>query len=200
MQEEGYIKFRSHWEVGEALPAAAIAQLNACRAVLYQQGLIGAYADGIGYGNVSERLPDGQFLITGSATGRLPVLDGRHFSRVTAVAEEANALWCVGPVAASSESMSHAAVYACCPEARMVVHVHSLALWERLLRQVPATPATVAYGTPEMAAAIRELFRTTAVARLRIFAMEGHREGLFTFGEDMASALAPLEAALGHRF
>ncbi|NBC09484.1 MAG: class II aldolase/adducin family protein [Bacteroidetes bacterium] len=187
--DEGYIKFDAHWVRKPPLPAAQTAQLNAFRQKLYEQGLIGAYPEGIGFGNISRRQGRGhQFIISGSKTGNVPALDERHYALVTEVDAAHNRLRCEGPIIASSESMSHAVIYEECPEVQAVLHVHHLQMWQRLLHRVPTTAADAPYGSPEMVESIRQLLRETALRQQRIFVMEGHREGVFVFGESLEAA------------
>lgn len=191
--DEGYIKFKAHWTPGPPLPAEIIAELQHWRQELYQRKLIGAYPDGIGYGNISQRYPEpDQFVISGSATGNFAELGVQHYSRVTHVDWPNNTLDCTGPIIASSESMSHAVIYATCPWVGGVVHVHHLGLWEYLLTRVPATPVEATYGSPEMAAAIIHLLANTDLPQQRLFAMAGHREGIFSFGATLAEATGVL--------
>ncbi|HHM20830.1 MAG TPA: class II aldolase/adducin family protein [Bacteroidetes bacterium] len=189
MSDEGYIKFRAQWEEAPPLPAKRLAGLIHWRGVMYLHGLIGAYPDGTGFGNISARWnSEGQFVISGSATGRLPQTDHRHYSLVTSFDLDQNTLSCKGPVVASSESMSHAVIYQTCREVNAVVHVHHLALWEKLLHAVPTTDKGATYGTPEMARSIIFLLKNTNLREQKIFVMEGHREGIFTFGNDLQEA------------
>lgn len=197
MVDEGYIKYKAIWEESPALPAEQIKTLNAYRQRLYALQLIGAYPDGIGYGNISCRASGtavalGQFIISGSKTGNLPALDERHYALVTKVLPRKNQLYCQGPLLASSESMSHAAIYQACPEVQAVIHVHHLEMWQRLLHQVPTTNADAEYGSPEMVDAIVDLLQQTELRQGRIFVMKGHREGIFTFGESLEAAFALL--------
>ena len=193
MHDEGYIKFNPEWEMAPPMPEAALQELLAWRARLYELGLIGAYDNGIGFGNISHRWGSGeQFVISGSATGLIPRLGPEHFTLVSRVDIDANRLWCQGPVIASSESMSHAVIYRECPEVRGVIHVHSLPLWEKLLHQVPTTDQRATYGSPEMALSIIHLLQTTPLREQGIFVMEGHREGIFTFGSTLDEAGAVL--------
>ncbi|MEM9821184.1 MAG: class II aldolase/adducin family protein [Bacteroidota bacterium] len=173
------------------MPNALIAELNAARDQLYALQLIGAYPDGIGYGNISQRWKGDQFIISGSATGNDKKLDSTHYSLVTKVNVAQNQVWCRGPIKASSESMSHAMIYRECPEVTAVLHVHHLGYWQKWCYQIPTTPTEVAYGTPEMAQAILQLLRETSVRNHeQFFAMAGHREGLIGFGQNLSSALA----------
>ncbi|RMF28042.1 MAG: class II aldolase/adducin family protein [Bacteroidetes bacterium] len=190
--DEGYIKYRSHWVRKAPFPEREVQELIAGRQRLYECGLVGAYPDGVGYGNVSLRCKEGGFYITGSKTGGFPQLKPEHLSRVVRVEVEQNELWCEGPVQASSEAMSHAVLYAECPWVQGVAHVHHRALWERLLWKVPTTDAAATYGSPEMARAIVHLLRTTDLPQRRLFVMAGHPEGLFAFGESLEEAVERL--------
>ncbi len=187
--DEGYVKFQAEWEKSPPMPLRFFKKINDWRDQLYELGLIGAYPDGIGYGNISQRFDrKGSFLITGSATGNLEKLTAAHFSLVSRVYIEENRLICHGPVMASSESMSHAVIYRECPDIKGVIHVHHAPLWDHLLEQFPATSKSVAYGTPEMAFEIIRLLRETDLKKVKIFAMEGHQEGIFTFGSTLDEA------------
>jgi L-ribulose-5-phosphate 4-epimerase len=170
------------------------ATLNYWRQEMYKLRLIGAYENGIGFGNISIRKKNtNQFYISGSATGNFHELDNRHYALVTDVFIEKNLLFCSGANIASSESMSHAVIYQTCPNINGVIHVHSLSLWKRLLYQVPTTAADIPYGTPKMALAIVEVLKNHSA---KIFAMAGHEEGIFVFGEDLKDAAKELMSYL----
>jgi ribulose-5-phosphate 4-epimerase/fuculose-1-phosphate aldolase len=187
--DEGYIKFKANWQEAPPLDWAVLAELDHWRNDMYRAGLIGAYPDGIGFGNISCRWQDtDQFVISGSATGNHQRLDASHYSLVTSVDIDQNALSCRGPIIASSESMSHAVIYRVCPEVQGVIHVHDLEMWERLLHRVPTTDASATYGSPEMAYSIIDLLQNSTLREQRIFVMEGHREGIFAFGESLEAA------------
>ena len=193
--DEGYIKFQPVWKKTEAFAESKFYDLLKYRQKCYELQWIGTYPDGIGFGNISERIADGNtFFISGSATGGIPVLGPGHIAKVTAVAAEENKLWCSGPVIASSESMSHAVIYERLPWVKGVIHIHHLGLWQRLLNKVPTTPAAAPYGSPEMVAGIVHLLETTDLPQRKLFVMEGHEEGIFAFGEDLEEAFGVLEA------
>ncbi|MDB5308688.1 MAG: class aldolase/adducin family protein [Gemmataceae bacterium] len=181
--ENGYIQFRCDWEPADPPAGAVVAALIAWRDRLYQLGLIGVYPDGIGFGNISARGSTGAtFVISGTATGGLPRLGPEHFAEVTAFDFAANSLHCRGPVRASSESLSHAAVYASDPTAGVVIHVHHLGMWDQLRDRIPTTCPRAEAGTPEMAWAIEKLLGQPAVRERGVFVMGGHHEGLMAFG------------------
>lgn len=189
MDEKGIIKYRCRWIEEEPLSPEMIVHINRWRERLYLLGWIGAYENGIGFGNISIRVPDSnRFIITGSGTGRLPVLDVRHYTLVVEVDLDRNTLTCRGPIKASSESMTHAAVYLSSPEINAVIHTHHLELWEALLDRIPTTSRSAEYGTPEMAREVLRLFGETDVGRKKIFVMGGHEEGIMTIGRDLKEA------------
>ena len=193
MIDEGYIKFDCHWTQSPALAKEEIEALNNCRQKLYDRHLVGAYDNGIGFGNVSQRKEELQFLISGSTTGNFPVLDESHYAVVTAFDIEQNAVHCEGPIRASSESMSHAVIYQHCEEVNAVLHVHHLEMWQHYLHQLPTTSEAAPYGSPEMANEIIRLLNSTTVrTKEKCFVMAGHREGIFAFGTDLADATSNL--------
>ncbi len=214
MAETGSVKFTCE-QVSVEIPVfAGFAELNAYRRKLLELGMIGEDANGIGFGNLSIR--DGatsQFYITGSGTGGIAELLPAHYARVIAYDFGRNWLQCEGSTVASSESLTHAAVYESDPAVGAVIHCHDLKLWATLLHKVPTTPKNVEYGTPEMAYAVRRLFdnpeaalykgrNETASAVIdrrynnkKIFVMAGHERGIVAFGRNLGEAWMQVEAA-----
>ena len=191
--EKGYIQFRCEWERSAPPVGRGVAELVEWRNRLRGFGLIGVYPDGIGFGNISARLPGSEFIISGTATGEVLTAGPEHFTEVLWADVAANALGCRGPVAASSESLSHAAVYAAAPAAGAVIHVHHLGMWEQLRDVLPTTDPRVEAGTPAMADAIAALLRAGVPGGL--FVMGGHREGLMAFGRTTDEACEHLLTA-----
>ncbi|MCB0635186.1 MAG: class II aldolase/adducin family protein [Lewinella sp.] len=198
--DEGYIKFQASWTEAQPFSWPSLDELNHWRNACYEAGWIGAYSDGIGFGNISRRLGDTDaFYISGSATGNFARLGAEHYALVTEVDAPRNTLHCRGPVIASSESMSHAVIYRALPWVNGVIHIHHLALWEQLLHRVPTTDAAAPYGSPEMAASITHLIHTTDLPESRLFVMEGHREGIFAFGDTLEAAFRRIESEFSVR-
>ncbi|MDP6993538.1 MAG: class II aldolase/adducin family protein [Woeseiaceae bacterium] len=190
MIDEGTIKFVSHWTESPPLDLPEIAGLLTWRKPLFAAALIGHdQAHDVGYGNLSARIGDtGQFVISGSQTGHISCPGARHFARVTEARIEANTVVSTGPVEASSESLTHAAIYALEPAIRAVVHVHSPDLWAGLKDTLPATRNGIAYGTPPMAFEFARLYAETAFADDGIARMAGHEGGLISFGNSVQHA------------
>lgn len=191
MIDEGYTKYECEWRRGPALAAETIAGLNACRNRLFDAGLVGHYAQhDVGFGNLSVRCADGGFIISGTQTGHIERTGAPHWSRVTGYDIDANRVTCEGPVQASSEALTHAAIYEIDPRIQAIAHVHSGELWRRLIDRIPTTSRDVPYGTPEMAREFARLYRETDLAESRIAVMGGHEEGLVAFGRDIGEATA----------
>jgi len=190
MIDEGYIKFISNWQQTKPLDFPEIDEIIKWRRPLYAAGLIGHYEDeGVGYGNISLRMPGAAgFLISGTQTGHLADLGYQHFALVTDFDLEQNTVACMGATEASSESMTHAAIYELSHEIRAVVHVHSDELWVGFKGVLPTTNEDVAYGTPQMANEFYRLFSETDFAEKGLAVMAGHDAGLISIGSDMREA------------
>jgi ribulose-5-phosphate 4-epimerase/fuculose-1-phosphate aldolase len=181
---EGYIKFNYEWikqELNED-----ITEINKWRKELYLLNLIGIKNE-VGFGNISIR-QENNFIITGSKTGGIENLTKNHFTKVTSWYFNQNNLTCEGPIEASSESLTHAAIYTSNSDINAVIHVHNLNLWEKLMHKIPTTDEKAEFGTPEMAYEIMKLFRENYVIKKRILVMGGHKEGIISFGKDLQEA------------
>ena len=195
MSETGSIKFTCDRVMVKLSRFAGFDELNEYRRKLLQAGTVGADANDVGFGNLSVR--DGVtlcFYITGSGTGKLPELTPEDCARVVAYDFARNWLQSEGLSPASSESLTHAAVYESDPTTGAVIHCHDRKLWTKLLHKIPTTPEKVEYGTREMAYAVRNLFGNTDVLRKKIFVMAGHEGGVVAFGRNLPSAFAQLNA------
>ncbi|HEX3047869.1 MAG TPA: class II aldolase/adducin family protein [Bacillota bacterium] len=187
--DEGYIKFNCQWITGDPVPFDGFAEINSWRERLHQLGLIGMNSNKIGFGNISLRVPGTpQFYVTGSATGGIEKLTEAHYTRVIDFDIKENRLTCKGPIKASSESLSHAAVYFAAPEINVVMHIHHRKSWELLINHLPTTGNTAAYGTPEMHLEIIRLFKETDLRKKQVLVMAGHPEGIISFGRNMEEA------------
>ncbi|MDJ0748258.1 MAG: class II aldolase/adducin family protein [Woeseiaceae bacterium] len=188
--DEGYIKYESAWAPGPP-PAAAVAEeLDRWRHELFVLGLIGYDGEHeVGYGNISiHATQPGQFYISGTQTGHLEHTDRSHYTLVTSCDIQTNRVTCCGPVEASSEAMTHAAIYRVNLGIRAVVHVHSAELWKSTQGVLPTTNPAVAYGTPAMADEFRRLYVHGHLADVGIAVMAGHEGGLISFGATLEHA------------
>jgi L-ribulose-5-phosphate 4-epimerase len=186
--EEGVIKFNCQWRQSDPLDSTLLRDINAWRAKLFATHLIGVTEDGIGYGNISIRHQQNEFIISGSGTGKFEKLNEAHYALVTDYNVEENSLQCTGPIIASSESLTHAMIYEYAKDINAVMHVHQFGLWNHLLGSLPATAPDIEYGTPEMAREIIRLFKEQNLLENKIFAMAGHHSGVFCFGRSLDEA------------
>jgi ribulose-5-phosphate 4-epimerase/fuculose-1-phosphate aldolase len=169
-----------------------ITDLNFWRTRLFDEGLIGAEASGIGFGNVSIRIQGSRrFVISGTQTGCARALWARQYAKVVDWCIAENRVVSVGEVAASSESLSHGAAYAVSSRVGSVLHVHSRILWETYMDRMPTTARSAEAGTPEMAREIERLV-PEALDGSRMIVMGGHRNGIISLGASPAAAAEPL--------
>ena len=199
--KEGVVRYCAQHEVCllNSEEEALTFDLSTVRTVFHDMGLIGEYAEGVSYGNISRRMGiDGRFIITGTGTGASRHLGVDGFAVVDRWIAEENRVESHGPCRPSSEAMTHGAIYASRPDAGCVIHVHSPQMFHALLAgTVPRTPKGVAYGTPAMAAAVMDV--VTSMPEAGLFVTAGHEDGVFAFAptvEEAAQCLLDQIAAL----
>lgn len=211
VQQEGVIKFELEFRPALPLPAAALREINAWRKVLYLLRFTGqdpGRYDGLGYGNISQRLapfevPPEQrrFVISGTQTGGLAELGTEHYTTVLESSPEENRLVAAGPIRPSSESLTHAALYGLDSSLRCVMHAHSPEIWRHAAALgLPCTDPAAAYGTPEMAAETRRLFHDEKVRAGGVLVMGGHEDGVVAFGPSAEAAGTVLLHVLARAF
>lgn len=200
---DGVIKYRLEFVRKPCVSAAMVEELSRWRHVLYRLQVIGCSPDrygGYGFGNISVRCPTGQpgsFLISGTQTGSLPFLTEEHVARVTGCNPHQNRLVAEGLVEPSSEALTHAQLYQLEPAIQAVIHAHSPDIWGAAGRlSLPCTGKDAAYGTPEMADAVERLFRETGNFDKKVFVMQGHTDGVVSFGTSITEASQEMIAAL----
>lgn len=199
MPQEGVIKFHLDFTVGPALSGRSLCEINAWRHILYRLGLIGRDPrryGGLGFGNISQRLPPfdappemRRFVISGTQTGGLPELEAQHFTTVLECHPRENRLTAQGPIKPSSEALTHGTFYGIDASLRYVMHVHSPTIWRQARAlALPLTQESATYGTPEMAEEVCRLMSDPQMRQKRIFVMGGHEDGLITFGQKAEEA------------
>lgn len=197
---DGVIKFECRWERRDCISEEMLEELRPARLKMKRLGLVGAGSDGVGYGNISVRrhIPGvtaldspGQrgFIITGSQTGHLDDPGPEAYSYVFGWDLGANRLDCAGPAKASSESLTHAALYDLSPEIAAVIHVHSHALWTQWTDSAARTSESATYGTPEMAEEMKRVFREGKMGGKGSICMGGHPDGIIAWGTSMDEVL-----------
>lgn len=189
MHDEGVILFNCHWQEGPLPAGVDIGSLLLVRNELFQLGLIGFdKTEQVGYGNISMRTTGSDFIISGTQTGHIPILDSNQLSYVTDANITHNTLHCTGPAKASSESLTHAAIYNQFADAHAVIHVHYHQLWLHLMNQVPTTLVNIGYGTTAMAGEIARLAAQCHLGKEKILVMREHQDGIICFDESLTAA------------
>lgn len=189
MGGEGYVKYTAEHKNAAARQYSLWEELNNARSRLRLLNLIGITPAGIGFGNLSIRTNGDEFLITGTATGAAKELGPDGYCLVRSFDLEKNSVITEGPVKASSESMTHGAIYRACPAANCVIHIHSRPIFDAMLRDTfPSTPPDAEYGTPEIALAICKLVESMKSSEGTIV-LAGHDEGVIAFGPTIETAL-----------
>lgn len=196
MKETGVVKFNCNWIKEDPLDDDLLIELNLLRDKMFDLGFIGVNEEGIGYGNMSIRFCENQFIITGSATGKLKKLTNQHYTKVVDYDLGNNSLTAVGPIIASSESLTHAVLYKYNKNINAVIHIHNKGLWENQINKIPTTNKNVEYGTPAMAEEIIRLLNETNLKNHKILVMAGHEDGIVSFGKDLTEAENVLLKAL----
>lgn len=185
-EREGVIKYQLEWTQAPAIAPYDFAALNTWHRTFKEAGVLGQDPeryDGYGFGNISERLNQVSFLISGTQTGELEHLRPQDYAVVVQPFIEENRIVAQGPVKPSSEALTHAAIYALDPDIRFVFHVHSPDIWQaRAMKGLPQTGADIPYGTPDMAREVKRLYDVGAFEDKSILAMAGHEDGIIGFG------------------
>ncbi len=143
-----------------------------------------------------------RFVISGTQTGDMVDLLPEHYAVVRAYYPARNLIVGEGPVRPSSESLTHGMVYDMDVTAAMgdaCPLTAYLACMPRALG-IPMTDGSVAYGSPEMAGEVQRLFQDTDVSERKIFGMDGHEDGIVTFGRSAEEAGFVLLNALAKAF
>ncbi|AEF81669.1 class II aldolase/adducin family protein [Leadbettera azotonutricia] len=194
MNNEGYVKYSAIHTPGSAMEPPLWKNLNNVRTKLHDLNLVGARLDGIGFGNVSIRTEGNQFFISGTSTGADKVLTADKYCLVTSVDIAANSIASTGPIQASSESMTHGAIYESCQEAKSVIHIHDRKIFDGMLKdKFPATPASAEYGSPEIAMAIAQTINDLRKPE-GIIALAGHDEGVIAYSSSPEKAFDLIQA------
>lgn len=193
-EREGVIQFQLDFHHEDCIGPELTGALTGWRHVLHRLGLIGQEEGryhGLGFGNISCRLrrSSDHFLISGSQTGRLPLLEPRHYALVSHCDPVHNSVRASGLTRPSSEAMTHGQLYQLDQTIGAVVHAHCPEIWDNAATlALPLTPRAATYGSPAMAEAVVSLFADPALRAKRLFVMGGHEDGVVSFGRDLAEA------------
>ncbi len=193
-EQEGVIKYQLNHKQQSIIPLCSLTEINAWRTIAVRLELIGQSPeryDNIGFGNISQRINphSDQFIISGTQTGHIEQLCPEHYCLIVKAEPRQNRLQSCGPCKPSSESLTHASVYAQNNAIQAVIHAHSPEIWQYTATlELPHTSADVPYGTVEMALAVEQLFQSGKLAQTSLFTMLGHEDGVVAFGRNMQEA------------
>jgi L-ribulose-5-phosphate 4-epimerase len=192
--QEGVIKYQLH-HIQKPIPNTfSLSEINAWRTIIFRLGLIGQTPDkydNCGFGNISQRLTahSAQFIISGTQTGHLEHLRAEQYCLVIKAEPTENRIDSCGLSQPSSESLTHASVYAQDHQIQAVIHVHSPEIWRHTCTfDLAHTAADIPYGTVAMANAVEQLFQSGAVGKNGIFTLLGHEDGVIAFGNNLQEA------------
>ena len=194
IDQEGVIKYSLDHRQQPIDAKFSFSEINAWRTVVFRLGLIGqdpGRYDNLGFGNISLRLnpQSSRFIVSGSQTGHIEPLSPEHYCLVVDASPKENRIESQGPIKPSSESLTHAGIYAQDGNIMAVIHGHSPEIWRHTAAlKLPHTAADVPYGTVDMAIAVERLFQSGELGQTGLFTMLGHEDGVVAFGGNMQEA------------
>ena len=185
---DGIIKYDFHFTQSEPLSVEKFSEIESVRERLYTLNLIGVTKEGIGFGNISRRIDDNSFVITGTQTGHLAKLSGEHYSLVEEYNDKEFYLKSSGSIKPSSEALTHGTIYNLSSNIGAVIHIHSKEIWNFMLTHDYLKTKDVEYGSIEMIDEVNRIFSNIEPLSNPKFVMAGHEEGVMAFGEDLVEA------------
>ena len=196
VKDEGVIKYdQSKFVFIPPLPQSEYAAVERYRKICNRLNLIGAYPDGLGFGNISQlkdysmfyRSSKPQFIITGTQTGEMADLTGEHYTRIVDFDLDEFYVTGQGVVRASSETVTHGSIYQMNPNIRAIIHFHHPLLWKHMKEaNYDSTGKWVLYGTQEMAVAVKDCVGDKTQG---LFVMRGHEDGGVAYGPSLNAAM-----------
>ena len=193
-QPEGVIKYQLEHTQKPISVKLSLSEINSWLTNIFRLGLIVQYPeiyDNLGFGNISQRIntESSQFIISGSQTGHIEHLRPENYCLVVNADPRKNRIQSCGLCKPSSESLTHASIYAQDSHIHAVVHVHSPEIWNNTLAlNIPHIAADIPYGTVEMATAVEKLFQSGNMQQTSLFTMLGHEDGVVSFGRNIQAA------------
>jgi L-ribulose-5-phosphate 4-epimerase len=193
-EQEGVIKYQLKHRQKPINAKFSFSEINAWRTILFRLGLIGQEPErygNLGFGNISQRLnsQDSQFIISGTQTGHIEHLSPEHYCLVVKADPRKNRIQSSGLRKPSSESLTHACIYAQDSSIEAVIHVHNPEIWNNTAAlNLPHIAADIPYGTVAMAMAVERLFQSGSLQQAALFTMLGHEDGVVSFGGNMQDA------------
>ena len=185
---DGVIKYDFQFTQSEPLSVEQFSEIESVRERLHALNLIGVTKDGIGFGNISQKIDDSSFVITGTQTGHLAKLSGEHYSFVEEYNDKEFYLKSSGGIKPSSEALTHGTIYNLYSKIGAVIHIHSKEIWNFMLTHDYLKTKDVEYGSVEMIDEVNRIFSTIDPLSNPKFVMAGHEDGVMVFGKDLLGA------------
>ena len=188
-QEEGVVKYNLEFKEDKLDITSEYRELEEIREELYSLGLIGAYEDGIGFGNISIKEEDSNaFIITATQTGHLSSLSQKDYSKVLDIDFKNFKTIACGESKPSSECITHGAIYKLDENIKAVIHIHNEKLWNLMLENNYLSTNDTPYGTIEMVEDVVSMYKNIKPLENNLFVMKGHEEGIVCFGSTLKEA------------
>jgi len=184
---DGVIKYNFDFSKTKPIEKKLFTDIEKVRKRLIKLELIGE-KDGIGYGNISQKIDKKQFVITGTQTGHLKNLETQHYSLIEDYNDEKFYIKSSGAIKPSSEALTHATIYNLDEKIKAVIHIHSLYLWEFMLKNNYLKTKDVEYGSIEMINEVNSIYSQIKALSNPKFVMLGHIEGIIFFGDSIEMA------------
>lgn len=189
MIDEGVVKYSLDFIKTDEVAVKECEKIEKIRERLFALGMIGAYDDGIGFGNISLKYKNKKsFVITATQTGEYPKLTPKYYSLVKKVDFKSFTTTAIGVSKPSSEAITHACIYDLDKRINAVIHVHNEKLWRFMLENDYLSTNDTPYGTPEMVEDVKDIYKNIDPLLNNAFVMKGHFEGVVTFGKSLKHA------------
>lgn len=188
-EKEGVVKYNLEFIEEKLDIQKEYLELESLRKELFSLGLIGAYEDGIGFGNVSIKYKNSEaFIITSTQTGHKKKLGLEDYSKVKSIDFENFKTVACGETKPSSESITHGAIYNLDKNINAVIHIHNEKLWRFMLNEGYLSTNDTPYGTVQMVEDVISMYNNIEPLENNLFVMKGHFEGIVCFGRNIKEA------------
>ncbi len=200
------IKFNYRFDKDDIPEFSIIYKLKYIKNYLLKYRLFGINSDGLSYGNLSaysDKLMDYysaysnkiKFIISASGTSGIKNFTIDDYTIIVDYDFAKNYLHFIGKRIASSESLTHAAIYNSVNNVKYVVHFHNEQIWSRNIHKLLTTDIDIEYGTPELAQCIIDLLRYKKNLK-PVIILGGHPNGIIIWENNVNSLFKIIEELL----
>lgn len=176
-------------------------ELGVVRTYFRRAGYLGVQK-GVAYGNMSWKPKDleiGEFILIGTQTSRKSSITKDDLVLILDCSFKTNLVEYAGKIEPSTEALTHTAIYWYGAEngrkIGAVIHAHHALIWKYMLdNDYLRTGSKAKAGTLEL---VKEIQLIMEVGSQIGFAMEGHKNGIWVYGEDLHEVRDILDELLG---